>query len=67
MPPSVVKEIPSGEMVSNSERETFDIGVRIGSQLSGGEIILLNGRLGAGKTILVKSDPSLNPEQFDIH
>src|SRR5437660_10661312 len=51
---SVVKEIPSGELVSNSKRETFDIGVRIGSQLSGGEIILLNGRLGAGKTILVK-------------
>src|SRR6184192_1395596 len=51
---SVVKEIPSGELVSNSERETFDIGVRIGSQFSGGEIILLNGPLGAGKTILVK-------------
>src|SRR5216683_7489136 len=51
---SVVKEIPSDELVSNSERETFDIGVRIGSQLSGGEIILLHGRLGAGKTILVK-------------
>ena len=54
MPASVVKEIRSGELVSNSERETFDIGVRIGSQLSGGEIILLNGRLGAGKTMLVK-------------
>jgi len=51
---SVVKEILSGELVSNSERETFDIGIRIGSQLSGGEIILLNGRLGAGKTMLVK-------------
>src|SRR5256886_10189902 len=51
---SVVKEILSGELVSNSERETFDIGIRIGSQLSGGGIILLNGRLGAGKTILVK-------------
>jgi tRNA threonylcarbamoyladenosine biosynthesis protein TsaE len=52
--PSVVKESPSDELVSNSERETFDIGVRIGGQLSGGEIILLNGRLGAGKTMLVK-------------
>src|SRR5438046_3753919 len=51
---SLVKEILSGELVSNSERETFDIGIRIGSQLSGGEIILLNGRLGAGKTMLVK-------------
>src|SRR2546426_1846506 len=54
MPASVVKEIPPDELVSNSERETFDIGVRIGSQRSGGDIILLNGRLGAGKTILVK-------------
>src|SRR5436190_6533740 len=51
---SLVKEILSGELVSNSERETFDLGVRIGRQLSGGEIILLNGRLGAGKTMLVK-------------
>jgi len=54
MPASVVKEIPPDELVSNSERETFDIGVRIGNQLSGGDIILLNGRLGAGKTMLVK-------------
>src|SRR5437867_10234858 len=54
MPASVVKEIPPDELVSNSDRETFDIGVRIGNQLSGGDIILLNGRLGAGKTILVK-------------
>ena len=54
MPPSIVKEIPSDELVSNTERETFEIGIRIGSQLSGGEIILLNGRLGAGKTMLVK-------------
>src|SRR5947199_10681906 len=54
MPAYVVKESPPDELVSNSERETFDIGVRIGNQLSGGETILLNGRLGAGKTILVK-------------
>jgi tRNA threonylcarbamoyladenosine biosynthesis protein TsaE len=54
MPASVVKEIPAAELVSHSERETFEIGARIGNQLSGGEIILLNGRLGAGKTILVK-------------
>src|SRR5947199_2807462 len=54
MPAYVVKESPPDELLSNSERETFDIGVRIGNQLSGGDIILLNGRLGAGKTILVK-------------
>jgi len=44
----------SGTTVSQSERETFDLGVRIGAELAGGEIILLNGPLGAGKTVLVK-------------
>jgi len=32
----------------------FDLGVRIGERLSGGEVILLNGPLGAGKTVFVK-------------
>jgi len=44
----------TGKFVSESEQETFDLGVRIGAELSGGEIILLNGPLGAGKTVLVK-------------
>jgi len=48
------QSIPSGEWISFNERETFDLGVRIGEQFSGGEIILLNGPLGAGKTVLVK-------------
>jgi tRNA threonylcarbamoyladenosine biosynthesis protein TsaE len=48
------QSIPTGEWISFNERETFDLGVRIGKQFSGGEIILLNGPLGAGKTALVK-------------
>jgi len=44
----------TGEFVSKTERETFDLGTRIGAALSGGEIILLDGPLGAGKTVLVK-------------
>lgn len=44
----------TGEFVSKTERETFDLGTRIGVALSGGEIILLDGPLGAGKTVLVK-------------
>jgi tRNA threonylcarbamoyladenosine biosynthesis protein TsaE len=44
----------SGEWIAFNERETFDLGVRIGQQLAGGEIILLNGPLGAGKTVFVK-------------
>ena len=44
----------AGEFASKTERETFDLGARIGAQLLGGEIILLEGPLGAGKTVLVK-------------
>src|SRR2546425_11529632 len=47
-------KMTSGVFDSNSEHETFDLGVRIGRQLRGGGIILLHGRLGAGKTMLVK-------------
>jgi len=45
---------PPRSVISQDQKETFDLGVRIGSELSGGEIILLNGALGAGKTVLVK-------------
>lgn len=48
------QSIPTGEFVSNNEQETFDLGVRIGQRLVGGEILLLNGPLGAGKTVFVK-------------
>lgn len=46
--------IPIGEWISANESETFNMGVRVGEQLSGGEVILLNGPLGAGKTMFVK-------------
>ena len=51
---SAITKIPTGEWISKYESETFDLGIQIGDQLGGGEIILLNGPLGAGKTILVK-------------
>ena len=54
MTSAVQQSIPVGEFISHNERETFDLGVRIGEQLSGGEILLVNGPLGAGKTMLVK-------------
>jgi len=44
----------TGDFVSQSERETFQLGETIGSALAGGEIMLLDGPLGAGKTVLVK-------------
>jgi tRNA threonylcarbamoyladenosine biosynthesis protein TsaE len=46
--------ISAPELVSKSEAETFKLGVRLGEDLAGGEVILLDGALGAGKTILVK-------------
>ena len=45
---------PQGEWDSLSPEETFGLGARFGDSLAGGEIILLDGPLGAGKTIFVK-------------
>src|SRR5260221_13735217 len=52
--PRALPSIRIGDYVSPNDRTTFDLGVRIGTQLSGGEILLLSGPLGAGKTMLVK-------------
>ncbi|HKE56844.1 MAG TPA: tRNA (adenosine(37)-N6)-threonylcarbamoyltransferase complex ATPase subunit type 1 TsaE [Pyrinomonadaceae bacterium] len=46
--------LPLGETISNSPTETFNLGFQLGSRLQGGEILLLSGPLGAGKTLLVK-------------
>ena len=51
---SVQSSIPVGEWFSESVEETFTLGRRVGEQLTGGEILLLSGALGAGKTIFVK-------------
>ena len=47
-------QIPTGEWISEEAAETFSLGRQIGAQLIGGEILLLSGPLGAGKTVLVK-------------
>jgi len=52
--PTLREGVPTGEWLSVNAKETFDLGDRIGAALSGGEIILLDGPLGAGKTVLVK-------------
>ncbi|MGI8732944.1 MAG: tRNA (adenosine(37)-N6)-threonylcarbamoyltransferase complex ATPase subunit type 1 TsaE [Pyrinomonadaceae bacterium] len=46
--------LPTGEWLSGSVDETFKLGAQIGEQLRGGEIFLLSGQLGAGKTVFVK-------------
>src|SRR5205807_6481243 len=51
---STATTIPTREVVSHSESETFEVGERLGRELRGGEIILLDGPLGAGKTMFVK-------------
>ena len=44
----------SGEYESGSEEETFEIAKRVADTLKGGETILLEGDLGAGKTTFTK-------------
>jgi tRNA threonylcarbamoyladenosine biosynthesis protein TsaE len=46
--------LPTGRWTTLCAEETFDLGAHIGSHLAGGEIILLDGPLGAGKTIFAK-------------
>jgi tRNA threonylcarbamoyladenosine biosynthesis protein TsaE len=46
---------PSGRTIfSLSERETFEIGRLLGSRLNGGELVLLVGQLGSGKTVFAR-------------
>jgi tRNA threonylcarbamoyladenosine biosynthesis protein TsaE len=40
--------------ITTNEKETFDLGVSIGETLRKGDIITLDGDLGAGKTVLTK-------------
>ena len=46
--------ISTGQWQTQKGEETFNLGQEIGEQLSGGEILLLDGPLGAGKTVFVK-------------
>ena len=46
--------LPVGEWLAESEAETLALGQRVGAALKGGEILLLSGPLGAGKTLFVK-------------
>lgn len=69
--PSPIKDIGStppkqgGELYSSSSPdETFRLGERIGSELKAGDIVLLYGGLGAGKTLLTKG--ILNALGFDV-
>ena len=51
-------------VVCDSPKDTFELGEKIGRELSGGDVILLYGGLGAGKTLLTKG--IINALDFDI-
>jgi tRNA threonylcarbamoyladenosine biosynthesis protein TsaE len=40
--------------ILNSPKETFEYGKKLAAKLNGGDILLLSGELGAGKTSLIK-------------
>jgi len=63
---STKPHIPTGEWQTRDAAETFALGKQLGEQLSGGEILLLDGPLGAGKTVFVKGVASalgIDPEE----
>ena len=49
-----VERFPTGAWTAHDETETRALGATAGAALVGGEIILLDGPLGAGKTVFVK-------------
>lgn len=51
-------------VICDSPEETFALGEKIGSELKGGDVVLLHGGLGAGKTLLTKG--IVNALDFDI-
>lgn len=58
--------IPTGEFLTHSPEETFALGKQIGTRLNGGEVLLLDGPLGAGKTLFTKGLASaldVDPEE----
>lgn len=50
----VQPHISVGEWKTRAAQETLTLGKEIDARLNGGEILLLNGPLGAGKTVFVK-------------
>jgi len=53
-PETYLPETYFGEFVTSSAHETFALAKRIGENLKGGEVFLLKGDLGAGKTVFAK-------------
>lgn len=60
---SPTSNLPLGEFICEKSEEMFALGERFGAGLVGGEVVLLEGGLGAGKTLFVKG--ALNALGFD--
>src|SRR6266545_6640922 len=59
--------VSTREWQTHNAEETFNLGKQIGATLTGGEILLLHGPLGAGKTIFVKGvAAALNIDPEDV-
>ena len=56
--------IKKEKIVCETPEETFGLGENLGESLQGGEVVLLSGGLGAGKTLFTKG--VLNALGFDI-
>jgi tRNA threonylcarbamoyladenosine biosynthesis protein TsaE len=52
------------QTVSQAPEETFALGEEIGTRLNGGEVVLLTGGLGAGKTLFTKG--VLSALEYDV-
>jgi tRNA threonylcarbamoyladenosine biosynthesis protein TsaE len=47
-------ELTGGELTLPTEADTEALGARIGAELAAGDVVLLSGPLGAGKTVLAR-------------
>jgi len=63
-PKSKIQSPKSEIHICETPQDTFDLGEKFGAQLVGGEMILLEGGLGAGKTLFTKG--ILYAMDFDV-
>jgi tRNA threonylcarbamoyladenosine biosynthesis protein TsaE len=67
MQASSTTQLSPTKVTSESPEQTFNFGFHIGERLNGGEVLLLSGPLGAGKTLLVKGIcAALGIEEEDV-
>jgi tRNA threonylcarbamoyladenosine biosynthesis protein TsaE len=58
------EKLITGNYVCKTQNKTFKLGEKVGETLCGGELLLLEGGLGAGKTLLTKG--ILSALEYDV-